>query len=324
MNVPISYNDLKRHVSTITLIDRFGNDTLWETMIYDQNDREYINDNLLEVYALLKVGGDVSAIKHLYVDRVDLCMYGNTRPFRVRVVNKINDLFDYFYIKQADSSRIYGMELEHMLSPNKINYLVKANTLVEEHIQGIPGHVFIKDYLKREDYNPLRLSKEFVKFNERCLVQLLGDMRDDNFIVEVIPDFDEIYFRLRSIDFDQECFEGARSIYMPQYFKENYPIIELGIRTMSPQLMLQYQKEERMRMISRVKDTREDLELMLEAMCKDDISTQENIEQLRSELADLYKDNKFLSCNNSGEIVKTSMEMLFKYPVRKKRSRAIS
>jgi hypothetical protein len=38
-------------------------------------------------------------------------------------VNKINDNFDYFYIKNADASRIYGLELEHILSPNKINLI---------------------------------------------------------------------------------------------------------------------------------------------------------------------------------------------------------
>jgi hypothetical protein len=98
----------------------------------------------------------------------------------VRIVNKLNDLFDYFYVKQADMSRIYGMELEHLLSPNKINYLVKGATLVEEHIQGIPGDSFIRNFLPARDYNPLRIAKEFIKFNERSLVQLLGDMRNDN------------------------------------------------------------------------------------------------------------------------------------------------
>ena len=27
-------------------------------------------------------------------------------------------------LKKADASRVYGLELEHILSPNKINYLV--------------------------------------------------------------------------------------------------------------------------------------------------------------------------------------------------------
>jgi hypothetical protein len=150
-------------------------------------------------------------------------------------VNRLNDLFDYFYIKQADASRVYGMELEHLLSPNKINYLIKGDTFIEEHIQGIPGDTFIKHYLtEHHDYNPLRIAKEFVKFNERSLVQLLGDMRRDNFVVEIIPDFDELHFRLRAIDFDQECFEGSCKIYMLNTSKRTTRLSTLGLRVCHP------------------------------------------------------------------------------------------
>jgi hypothetical protein len=49
--------------------------------------------------------------------------------------------------KKADASRVYGLELEHILSPDKINFLVYEDTLVEEHIMGIAGDVFIKTLL---------------------------------------------------------------------------------------------------------------------------------------------------------------------------------
>jgi hypothetical protein len=267
----------------------------------------------------LKVAGDLSVINHLYIDRVDYCLYANTHPVRVRIVNKLNDLFDYFYIKQADASRIYGMELEHLLSPNKINYLVRGDTFIEEHIQGIPGDTFIQHYLKEgHDFNPLRVAKEFVKFNERSLVQLLGDMRRDNFIVEILPDFDELHFRLRAIDFDQQCYEGSCRIYMPQYFKENNPILNLGFKSMSPVLELQYQKEERIRLNNRVKAAQQQLNLLLLAMVNDTLSKPENIKQLKGELANLYQDDGFLTCQTMGEIVQTSLAMLEKYPVRKR------
>jgi hypothetical protein len=139
---------------------------------------------------------------------------------------------------------------------------------------------------KNAHYNPLRIAKEFVKFNERSLVQLLGDMRNDNFVVEIIPDFDEMYFRLRAIDFDQECFEGSSRIYMPQYFKENNPIINLGFKTMSPVLELQYQKEERMRLRNRVQASYAQLNTLLESMGEDALSTAENVSQLKHELSE--------------------------------------
>jgi hypothetical protein len=238
-------------------------------------------------------------------------------------VNRLNDLFDYFYVKQADMSRIYGMELEHLLSPNKINYLVKGGTLVEEHIQGIPGDTFIKKYLSRHDYNPLRVAKEFVKFNERSLVQLVGDMRNDNFLVEVIPDFDELYFRLRAIDFDQFAFEGGLKIYMPQFFKENSPIVKLGVKSMSAISELQYQQEERARIATRAKGAGEQLLRLMQALRTEDISTNENVSRLRSELADFYEDAAFEKAQTMGDLLFTSLQMLDRYPVRKRRSRKV-
>jgi hypothetical protein len=319
IDVPISYNELMRYSSSITLYDRNGEDTLWETLIYSESDRQFIHEALRKIYALLKVGGDLAVIDHLYIDRVDYCLYANTHPIRVRIVNRLNDLFDYFYIKQADASRVCGMELEHLLSPNKINYLVKGDTFIEEHIQGIPGDTFIKRYLTgSSEYNPLRIAKEFVKFNERSLVQLLGDMRRDNFVVEIIPDFDELHFRLRAIDFDQQCYEGSLRIYMPQFFKENNPIINLGLKAMTGVLELQYQNEERTRMLNRVVSAGVQLQNLLDAMEKDVLSKPENVEQLRSELAHFYGDEEFVACQGMGDIVRTSLRMLEKYPVRKR------
>lgn len=319
IEVPIGYQDLLRFNSSITLFDKKGSDTLWETLIYSESDRQYIHEDLRKIYALLKVAGDLSVIDHLYIDRVDYCLYANTHPIRVRIVNRLNDLFDYFYIKQADASRVYGMELEHLLSPNKINYLTKGDTFIEEHIQGVPGDTFIHHFLvENHEYNPLRVAKEFVKFNERSLVQLLGDMRRDNFVVEIIPDFDELHFRLRSIDFDQEVYEGSSRIYMPQYFKENNPIINLGFKSMSSVLELQYQKEERMRIRNRVVTSYGQLNSLLRTMAADTLSTPENVMQLKTELSELYQDDAFMACNSMGEIVKISLQLLEKYPVRKR------
>lgn len=320
IDVPIGYSDLLRSIGNITLFDKKGKDTLWETMIYAESDRSFIYEALRKVYAQLKVGGDTSVIDHLYIDRVDYCLYANTHPFRVRIVNRLNDLFDYFYVKRSDASRIYGMELEHLLSPNKINFLTHGDTLIEEHIAGIPGDTFIHQYLNEQhEFNPLRIAKEFVKFNERCLVQLLGDMRNDNFVVEIIPDFDELYFRLRAIDFDQQCYEGNHSIYMPQFFKENNPIINLGFKSMSPVLELQYQKEERMRLLNRVKAAGMQLQQLLSSMKGDVLSTTERIEQLRNELAELYDVDAFFSCTTMGQVVAVSLQMLEKQPVRKRK-----
>ena len=79
--------------------------------------------------------------------KIDFGDFGNSRPFRIRITNLFNDNSDYFYVKHADASRIYGLELEHILSPNRINYIVNGTTLIEEHIAGVPGDVFLSDHL---------------------------------------------------------------------------------------------------------------------------------------------------------------------------------
>lgn len=308
--IPITYADLVRYQNSFALIDKYGKDSLWETVLYSEPTSKQIHQELKEVYSILKADGDVSVIEHLFVDRIDICIYGNTRPFRVRIVNRINDNFDYFYIKTADASRIYGLELEHILSPNRINYLVSNKTLVEEHIAGIPGDQFIEYHLKGPDINEIRLAKEFVKFNERTFVRLLGDMHSSNFVIDITPDFEETHYRIRAIDFDQQSFEGRRSVYMPQYFKQNNPIIELGVKLMTPETVRQYQREEQSLIASRIKSSRYRLKDLIDCMTRDTLSTENNIKHLRRELAKYYKDNRFLDCSNMGEIVKTSLRML--------------
>ncbi|MCC5920320.1 MAG: hypothetical protein LAT68_12545 [Cyclobacteriaceae bacterium] len=309
LDLPIEYEDLLRYNNSIPLYDSEDRDTLWETVFYPQDDMKSIHLALKKIYALIKADGDLSVMEHLFVDRVDLCTYGNTQPFRVRIVNRINDNFDYFYIKNADASRIYGLELEHLLSPNRISYLVHKNTLIEEHIAGVPGDQFINQYLNDKKINETRLAKEFVKFTERCFIRLLGDMHSSNFVIDITPDFEEIHYRIRSIDFDQQAYEGPKGVYMPQYFKQNNELIALGMRQMTPETVRQYQKEERSLIAVRYKAARPVVERLLEVMKKDRIAPIENVKKLRKDLADHYDEPAFKKCTCMGEILELSLKL---------------
>ena len=312
VDIPIHYHELLRYISSIALYDFKEQDTLWETVFYAESDREEIHQNVKKIYALLKAGGDMSVMDHLFIDRIDLCIYGNTQPFRVRIVNRINDNFDYFYIKNADASRVYGLELEHLLSPNRISYLVHKNTLIEEHIAGIPGEKFMKLHMEDPHLNPIRLAKEFVKFNERCFVRLLGDMHSSNFVIDVTPDFEETHYRIRAIDFDQQSYEGKKSIYLPQYFKENNALIELGMHYITPESMRQYQREERALISTRLKSSHNEIEDILRCMEHDKIAPQENVDQLKSDLAKHYKKPEFLDCRHMGDILRLSLNQVIR------------
>ena len=119
--LPVTYERLRGFTESIPLTDADGKPTLWDTVIYDGAEMRSLNEALKEVYALLRVDGDMSVVQHLYADRVDFCTFGNSTPFRIRIVNAYNDNQDYFYVKRADASRVYGLELEHLLSPNRLS-----------------------------------------------------------------------------------------------------------------------------------------------------------------------------------------------------------
>ena len=269
-----------------------------------------LNEALKQVYALLKVDGDFSVMRHLYVDRVDFCTFGNSTPFRIRIVNAYNDNQDYFYVKKADASRVYGLELEHLLSPNRLNFLTCGTTLVEEHIPGVPGDIFIRDWLMRPDMRPIRVAKELVKFNERCFVRLLGDMRSYNFVVVVTPDFEEAQLRIRAMDFDQQSYDGRKNFYLPQFFRENTSLALYCVKHLRAETAIQYQREEQTLIIQRAELARERLGRLLNAMIQDPISPPEKVHALREALAEHFQRDEYRKCESMGELVRENLESI--------------
>lgn len=312
VKLPISYKDLLNFTWSTPVLDRFGKNTYWESVSYDMREWEYLREGLVRAYAVLKTEGDLSFVNHLDVARIDYCAFGNSHPFRIRIVNKFNDNYDHYYVKIADASRIYGLELEHLLSPNRITFLTQDNTLVEEHIAGIPGDVFIDRYLKDSATNKIRFAKEFVKFNERCFVKLLGDMRSYNFVVNITPDIEDYQYRIRAIDFDQQSYEGRLKLYKPQFFKENYPIVEMTLGLLNTDSIKQYQAEERTMMAFRVAASRYRLKSLLDIMGLDEISSENKVHQLSAELAAHTGNPIYRKCRNMGQVVKTHLKNLLR------------
>lgn len=305
----IKYEDLDHYQDTFPIIDQFGNDSLWQGLMYQQTEYKELEVKMINLYVLLKAGGDFSINEHLKLDRIDYCTFGNTKPFRVKIMNRLNDNHDYFYIKKIDASRVYGLELEHLLSPNRINYLANKNTIIEEHIPGIPGDQFVNNNLPSENSNKVRIAKEFVKFNERCFVRLLGDMRSYNYVIDITPDFDNEQYRIRSIDFDQQNFEGKKSIYLPQYLKENKSFVSLCMELLSPKSVSQYQKEERSLMRRRARSSSRRLLKILKCMKNDKIFILQKQTQLKTELAAYMKNETYLATNSMGELLKKHLEV---------------
>ncbi|MDA7803478.1 hypothetical protein N8987_02730 [Crocinitomix sp.] len=298
---PISYEDLASHGEIIPLTDENGKSTFWNAVLFNPSDIDQIYSDLLSLYQMLYADG--SPIAYIKIGSVDFCIYGNSKPFRIKVVNEINDNHDYYYIKKADASRVYGLELEHIFSPNKMGYLVDRLTLVEEHVIGIPCDEFIAKHKHTKVENRLRLAKEFVKFNERCFVQLLGDMRAYNYVVEINQDFDNIQYRLRAMDFDQQSYEGRKNMYLPQFYKDNVEMVQLTQEVMSFETAEQYVLQERAAMKKRFLSARQRTKSLLRRMRNDRISSDKNVKQLREDFAEMYKNDAFLECKSMGAIL---------------------
>ena len=300
--IPLVYDDLAHFNESVPYENPAGEETLWQTVLYPHEVMHDLAKKLTRIYAVLKIGGDMALAENLFVERVDFGAFGNSRPFRVRITNHFNGNSDYYYVKIADSSRIYGLELEHILSPNRINYLVKGNTLIEEHIAGVPGDMFIRTRLNNPLLNRVRVAKEFVKFGERCFIRLLGDMRSVNYVVDITPDFEEVQYRVRPIDFDQQSYEGKLGVYRAHLFEDNHPVDELVRAHLNTPTILQYRGEERSQMARRVRSEMQRLRALLVVMSRDHLAPDDHVRQLATALGGYHGTDAFDRCRTMGEI----------------------
>jgi hypothetical protein len=308
ISLPVSYTDLLYYSHASSLRDKKGKLTHWEMAIYEPKVLIRLNRLLLQTYAALKCQDYQEVSRESIIKQVDFCEFGNSVPFRISVFNHIAGYEDYYYIKLADASRIYGLELEHLLSPNSTNFLYHHNTLVEEHIEGVPGDTFLKQYNEGNTVSR-SFAKEFVQFNERCFARLLGDMRSYNFVVNMEEENKQT-FKIRAIDFDQQSYEGKKSLYLPQFYKENYRFVEMVLKTLDSKEIKQYQEEERTELKARVAFNQARLTALLNAMIKDELSENYKILILRKELNEHFQTTAFANCTTMGAIVKAQLKQV--------------
>lgn len=313
LKIPIFYEDLMRFSGSFVVYNKNDKDTLWVRVFYSEHEREDIDLSLKKVYNLLHSDGNESNIDFLNIDAIDYCTFGNSKPFRIKIRNKLNDNFTYFYVKKADASRVYGLELENLLSPYNLNFLINQDTLIEEHVAGIPGDEFYEEHLINcNNSEKSQIAKEFVKFNERCMIRLLGDMRSYNYVIIPTHDFDQVVYKIRAIDFDQQCFEGNLKVYRPQFFKENKKVMNLVKDKLDSKSVDQYKIEERSIIAKRLLSSENRTKEILKCMMSDNISTKENINILSKQVFSLTRDKNFNNVINMGEILRGSFNYVLK------------
>jgi hypothetical protein len=145
-------------------------------------------------------------------------------------------------------------------------------------------------------------------------------MRSYNYVMDITPDFDDVQYRIRAIDFDQQCYEGRKNLYLPQFFKENFPLVDLGMQLINEKTTKQYQAEERSLMARRLIASRYRVKDLIDCMEEDNISTSEKVNQLRKDLAKHHQNDAFLECENMGEILKLQLKSTLAKHIRKVRN----
>ena len=166
-------------------------------------------------------------------------------------------------------------------------------------------------HMSDPNLNPIRLAKEFIKFNERCFVRLLGDMHSSNFVIIIIPDFEDFHYRIRAIDFDQQSYEGRKNLYLPQYFKENNPFVDVTLKYLNKDSIEQYQTEERTMIAFRLASARYRVKELLDIMIRDTISTPEKTLQLARELSEFHNFHPgLLRSSTMGRLVKEHLNTI--------------
>lgn len=305
MELPVAYNELLHYRYSDAIKDEDGKHTHWENVVYEESLFKQLQKKLIAAYALLK-----NSIGKFEIKAIDFCEFANSMPFRITIGNIEYRDADFFYIKSADASRVYGLELEELLSPNHTNFLYHQNTLMEEHIEGVPGDIFLKETETLPDEERKLVAEEFVRFNERCFVRLLGDMRSYNFVVIKNENSPGNKFHIRAIDFDQQCYEGKMNLYLPQFYKENYGYVQMALTLLGDTAIEEIRMDERKLLIAKMEQSGSRLNNLLAAMAPDEISENYKVLVLRKELDRYFNTTRFAHCKTMGSIVSQQVKHL--------------
>lgn len=302
--LPIAYKELLHYEYTNAIKDNKGKHTHWERVVYDKKLLAELKQKLLLLYAQLKNETDIQ------IDSIDFCEFANSMPFRINITHTKTNTKNLFYIKSADASRIYGLELEQLLTNNHINFLYHQNTLVEEHIDGTPGDNFLETVEELSEKEKKMLSAAFIRFNESCFARLLGDMRSYNFVV-LKHNSAQNPFIIKAIDFDQQCYEGKLNLYLPQFYKENYQYVQMATALLTGTGIETIRLEERKELAGLFAKNKQQLTALLQVMEQEELSEPYKVVSLRKELNQYHHTTHFSHCKTMGSLVKQQLQQLY-------------
>ena len=311
--LPINYRDLHTYKYADAIRDSNDKLTHWETATYDASFQEILHQQLKETYLLLTGLND--ATPTLQITTIDFCEFGNSVPFRIGIISLEQHWKDTFYVKQADASRIFGLELEHLLTNNVIRFMCNHNTLIEKHIDGMPGDEFLKThFLTLNDTSKQLLANAFIAFNTASFARLLGDMRNYNFVINTTADEQQQpAYHFRAIDFDQQCYEGRLKLYWPQFYRENYPFVKNVQDIYSKTEIKTIQHQQAQQFIRLYQKNATQIRALLNALMQAEISENYKVKQLAADLNQFYGNQDFSNCTTMASIVDVQIKAQLHY-----------
>jgi hypothetical protein len=119
-----------------------------------------------------------------------------------------------------------------------------------------------------------------------------------------------VVFKIRPIDFDQQCYEGNLKVYRPQFFKENLPMVKLAKDKLADSSIEQYKNEERAALAKRIYSTETRIKKLLQIMGNDTIAPQENVIKLKMELYRLTHDVNFKRAKSMGNVLNSAFDFI--------------
>ena len=112
------------------------------------------------------------------------------------------------------------------------------------------------------------------------------------------------------MDFDQQSYDGRKNFYLPQFFKDNSPLVRFCMRHLRKETARQYQREEQTLILQRASLASERLGLLLHDMAEDPLAPKEKVIVLREALAEHYQRKDYLHCHSMGALIRENLESI--------------
>ncbi|MEN9570507.1 MAG: hypothetical protein RL172_1738 [Bacteroidota bacterium] len=308
--LPVQYKELFYYRYTNAIKNEQGRPTHWENVVYDTQLLQSLEPRLVQLFLLLYPAATHNTFYK--ITAIDFCEYANSMPFRITLCNSLSSTQYIYYIKAADASRLYGLELEALLTNNPVHFLYHQQTLVETHIAGIPGDDFLHQLPLLTVADSHLLAQAFIQFNEQCFARLLGDMRSYNFVVAPTATGG---FCIRAIDFDQQCYEGRLNLYLPQFYKENYAFVALVKQLLQHDAIEYIRMQQRRQLASHLQDNHQRISHLLQVMSQDELSENYKVLSLKKELNSYYGTTVFSQCQSMGSVTATQLALLLQLTI---------